>query len=182
MKQRQAKAAAAAVGGGTRRRAARRRPAARADAAVSPAPMPATPSAPAARAPAGGRLDRGSCRGRSPAARSRRRRPSATTIDALFAPLPAVETRGRAWLYINKQLKPVNLRLGITDGTYTEVLNDTELQQDSEVVTSDHHAGAGEPGAGAAGAGQRQSADARAARRGGPGGGPGGGGGRGDGG
>ena len=43
------------------------------------------------------------------------------------APLPSVETRGRAWLYINKQLKPVTLRLGISDGTYTEVLNDTEL-------------------------------------------------------
>ena len=52
---------------------------------------------------------------------------SATTIDALFAPLPTVETRGRAWLYVNKQLKPVDLRLGITDGTFTEVMNDSEL-------------------------------------------------------
>ena len=31
----------------------------------------------------------------------------ATTIDALFGPLPEVETRGRAWLYIDKKLKPV---------------------------------------------------------------------------
>jgi hypothetical protein len=61
---------------------------------------------------------------------------SATTIDALFAPLPVVETRGRAWLFINKQLKPVNLRLGISDGTFTEVLNDTELPPESELVTS----------------------------------------------
>jgi HlyD family secretion protein len=62
---------------------------------------------------------------------------SATTIDALFAPLPSVETRGRAWLYINKQLKSVSLRLGITDGTFTEVLNDTgELLPDADVVTS----------------------------------------------
>jgi HlyD family secretion protein len=62
---------------------------------------------------------------------------SATTIDALFAPLPNVETRGRAWLYINKQLKAVNLRLGITDGTFTEVLNDSgELLPDADVVTS----------------------------------------------
>ena len=60
----------------------------------------------------------------------------ATTIDALFAPLPSVESRGRAWLYINKQLKPVSLRLGISDGTFTEVLNDTEIQADVEVVTS----------------------------------------------
>ena len=59
---------------------------------------------------------------------------SAQTIDALFAPLVAVETRGRAWLFMNKELKPVNLRLGITDGTNTELLS-TELQQGMEVVT-----------------------------------------------
>jgi hypothetical protein len=61
---------------------------------------------------------------------------SATTIDALFAPLPVIETRGRAWLFISKQLKPVGLRLGISDGTYTEVLNDTELPPEAELVTS----------------------------------------------
>jgi HlyD family secretion protein len=59
---------------------------------------------------------------------------SATTIDALFAPIPAVETRGRAWLYINKQLKMVDLRLGISDGTFTEVLNADALQPGQEVV------------------------------------------------
>jgi len=61
---------------------------------------------------------------------------TATTIDSLFAPLPQVETRGRAWLYINKELKMVTLRLGISDGTFTEVINDTELQPDMDVVTS----------------------------------------------
>jgi HlyD family secretion protein len=62
---------------------------------------------------------------------------NATTIDALFAPLQPVETRGRVWLYVNKQLKFVDLRLGITDGTYVEVLNDaTELAQNTEVVIS----------------------------------------------
>ena len=62
---------------------------------------------------------------------------SATTIDALFAPIQFQETRGRAWLYINKQLKSVELRLGISDGTYTEVLNEPgELQPNTEVVTS----------------------------------------------
>jgi len=60
----------------------------------------------------------------------------AATIDSLFGPLPETRTRGRAWLYINKQLKPVNLTLGITDGTNTEVINDTELQPDMEVVTN----------------------------------------------
>jgi HlyD family secretion protein len=61
---------------------------------------------------------------------------NATTIDALFAPLPVVETRGRAWLYENKQLKSVNLRLGVSDGTFTEVLGDSELKEDTDVVTS----------------------------------------------
>jgi HlyD family secretion protein len=60
---------------------------------------------------------------------------SAETIDALFAPLPVVESRGRAWLFVDRQLKPVNLRLGITDGTYTELLGE-ELQPNMEVVTA----------------------------------------------
>jgi HlyD family secretion protein len=59
---------------------------------------------------------------------------SAQTIDALFAPLPSVESRGRAWLFVDHQLKPVNLRLGISDGTNTELLS-SELQQNMEVVT-----------------------------------------------
>ena len=59
---------------------------------------------------------------------------SATTIDALFAPLPVVESRGRAWLHVDNQLKPVALRLGISDGTYTEVLG-TELTDTTQVVT-----------------------------------------------
>jgi HlyD family secretion protein len=59
---------------------------------------------------------------------------SAETIDALFAPLPPVESRGRVWLFVNKELKPVNLRLGITDGTNTELLSG-ELQPGMEVVT-----------------------------------------------
>jgi HlyD family secretion protein len=58
----------------------------------------------------------------------------ATSIDALFGPLPTVERPGRAWLYIDKQLKPVNMRTGITDGTNTEVVSG-ELQPGAEVVT-----------------------------------------------
>ena len=61
-------------------------------------------------------------------------RASAQTIDALFAPLPVVETRGRAWLFIDNQLKPVALRLGISDGTYTELISDGAAG-DMEVVT-----------------------------------------------
>ena len=59
----------------------------------------------------------------------------AQTIDALFAPLPVVESRGRAWLHVDNQLKPVMLRLGISDGTYTEVISD-DLPETSEVVTA----------------------------------------------
>lgn len=58
----------------------------------------------------------------------------AQTIDALFAPLPVVESRGRAWVHLDNQLKPVMLRLGISDGTYTEVISE-DLQETSEVVT-----------------------------------------------
>lgn len=58
----------------------------------------------------------------------------AQTIDALFAPLPPVESRGRAWRFIDRQLKPVQLRLGISDGTNTEVLSG-ELEENTEVVT-----------------------------------------------
>jgi len=58
----------------------------------------------------------------------------AQTIDALFAPLPVTETSGRAWLFIDHQLKPVSLRLGISDGTNSELLSG-ELQQGMEVVT-----------------------------------------------
>jgi len=74
--------------------------------------------------------------GAASAPQSRTMSSGATTIDSLFGPLPAVESRGAAWLFVNKQLKMVRLRLGITDGTYTEVLNEEELQPNMEVVTT----------------------------------------------
>jgi hypothetical protein len=102
---------------------------------------------------------------------------TATTIDALFGPLPTVETRGRAWLYINKQLKPVSLRLGISDNTNIEVLDGNELQPGTEVVTSVILPSQAAAPAGATGAGQNPL---MGPQRGGPGGGRGGpGGGRG---
>ena len=64
----------------------------------------------------------------------------AQTIDALFAPLPSVESRGRAWICMQcdtpgaRTLKSVSLRLGITDGTNTELLSG-ELQEGMGVVT-----------------------------------------------
>ena len=46
----------------------------------------------------------------------------ATTIDALFAPLEVTETNGRVWVYGGNQLRAVEVRLGVTDGTATELL------------------------------------------------------------
>ena len=86
-------------------------------------------------APGGGQPDRASQKAR--AGRPTAGAPQgAQTIDSLFGPLPRVEGRGRVWLYINKQLKPVSLRTGISDGTWTEVLDDNELQPSTEVVTN----------------------------------------------
>jgi HlyD family secretion protein len=69
-----------------------------------------------------------------------RRQPSATasgaqTIDSLFGPLPQTVTSGRVWMFVSGQLKPVRLRLGISDGTTTELLGD-ELKPGTELVTA----------------------------------------------
>ena len=60
----------------------------------------------------------------------------ATTIDSLFGPLPSVESRGTVWQYENKQLKGIRLRLGVTDQTFTEVLNESELPANAELVVT----------------------------------------------
>ena len=77
---------------------------------------------------------RGQRVGQSASANNSSAAAKAATIDSLFGPLPSVETRGRVWLYVDKQLKLVNLRLGISDGTNTEVLNDTALVDGQDVV------------------------------------------------
>ncbi|MFN7917967.1 MAG: efflux RND transporter periplasmic adaptor subunit [Vicinamibacterales bacterium] len=59
----------------------------------------------------------------------------ATTIDALFAPLPRTESFGRAWLYVANKLQPLRLRLGISDGQTTELI-EGELKEGQEVVTN----------------------------------------------
>jgi hypothetical protein len=66
------------------------------------------------------------------------RNPSASgagTIDALFAPLPRTETVGRVFVYTDKQLKPVRLRLGISDGQNTELI-EGDLKEGDGVVTT----------------------------------------------
>ena len=87
----------------------------------------------------GGGPQRG--RGAAPAASAKStpdpstRAGGATTIDALFGPLPRVESAGRAWRYVDKQLKPVRFRLGIADGQNTELI-EGDVQEGTEVVTN----------------------------------------------
>ena len=47
----------------------------------------------------------------------------ATTIDALFGPLPPTESVGRVWLLEDGELRPIDVRLGVSDGTATELLS-----------------------------------------------------------
>jgi len=47
----------------------------------------------------------------------------ATTIDALFAPLEIAESNGRVWVLDGDRLRAVDVRLGVTDGTATQLLS-----------------------------------------------------------
>ncbi|MCL4812718.1 MAG: hypothetical protein KJ061_09545, partial [Vicinamibacteraceae bacterium] len=49
--------------------------------------------------------------------------------------LPVTESVGRAWVYAEGQLRPVRLRLGVTDGTHTEVL-EGEVTEGLPLVTN----------------------------------------------
>ena len=46
----------------------------------------------------------------------------ARTIDALFSPIQVEETTGRLWVMDGEELSPVEVRLGVTDGTATELV------------------------------------------------------------
>jgi HlyD family secretion protein len=59
----------------------------------------------------------------------------AATIDALFAPLPIVETEGQVWLYENNVLTPVRVTLGVSDGQNTELLAG-DLRQGMALATN----------------------------------------------
>ncbi len=63
------------------------------------------------------------------------RDPQATTVDALFGPLPAVESTGRVWVHEAGQLRPARVRLGITDGQATELL-EGDLTEGTPLVTA----------------------------------------------
>jgi HlyD family secretion protein len=67
----------------------------------------------------------------APAERNR----EATTIDALFGPLPVSETEGRVWLYEDNELRPVRVTLGVTDGQNSELI-DGDLEPEAALVTS----------------------------------------------
>lgn len=58
----------------------------------------------------------------------------AETIDALFGPLPASESFGRIWRYVEGKLTMVRVRLGVTDGTNTELVAG-DLPEGTPIVT-----------------------------------------------
>ena len=79
----------------------------------------------------------------------------ATTIDALFGPLPPTESTGRVWVMEDDQLQAVNVRLGVTDGTATELLAapglatlDTGMQLVTNISTPENRPDASRGGSG----------------------------------
>jgi HlyD family secretion protein len=61
--------------------------------------------------------------------------PAPTTFDALFAPLPIVESAGRVWTYVDGQLAPLRVRTGISDGQNSELI-EGDLEEGAELVTN----------------------------------------------
>jgi hypothetical protein len=62
---------------------------------------------------------------------------SPLTIDALFGPLPPRVSQGRVYIWdpVAKKLKSVRLRLGVTDGQYSELL-EGDIPTTAELVTA----------------------------------------------
>jgi HlyD family secretion protein len=61
--------------------------------------------------------------------------PNAKTIDALFGPLPKVESDGQVWVKDQNGLMVVPVRVGISDGQLTELIAGN-LQPDTDIVTA----------------------------------------------
>jgi hypothetical protein len=76
----------------------------------------------------------------APAAATQTRATGATTIDALFGPLPPTESFGQVWLHENGKLTRVRLRVGIADGQQTELIqvldNNAKVDDGTDAVTS----------------------------------------------
>lgn len=58
-----------------------------------------------------------------------------STIDEYFRPIQRPETIGQVWVLHNGQLEPVPLHLGITDGTWSELI-EGHVDPGDEVVTN----------------------------------------------
>jgi HlyD family secretion protein len=97
--------------------------------------QPAAPSAAGSSQPAAGSSQRRQARPAAEPSVTARASGGATTIDALFGPLPPTESFGQAWLFQGGKLSRVSLRLGITDGQQTELIQG-DLKEGQEVVTS----------------------------------------------
>jgi hypothetical protein len=82
-------------------------------------------------------LAKGAKPGAAPAQQTARQRPQGETIDALFGPLPPRVSQGRVYIWdpVAKKLKSVRLRLGVTDGQYSELL-EGEIPANAEMVTA----------------------------------------------
>jgi HlyD family secretion protein len=59
----------------------------------------------------------------------------ATTIDALFAPVVIPERPGTVWAWADNQLRSVRVRYGVSDGTWSEVV-EGDVKEGQEVVTN----------------------------------------------
>ena len=68
----------------------------------------------------------------------------ASTIDALFGPLPPTVSTARVWLYDGQRISPADIRLGITDGSYSELLRG-EIEAGTQLVTGITTPGDGQP-------------------------------------
>ena len=58
-----------------------------------------------------------------------------STIDQFFHPVPRPEAPGQVWVWRDRKLTPVAVRVGVTDGTWTELLGNG-LTAGDEVVTN----------------------------------------------
>ena len=61
----------------------------------------------------------------------------ATTIDELFSPMPKADARGTVWTWdaATKRFTPIVVRVGVSDGSVSELLSG-ELQVGDELVTN----------------------------------------------
>ena len=59
----------------------------------------------------------------------------AATIDALFAPLEVPESEGRVWVLDAGELRSARVRLGVTDGSATELIEVVETRPGAAEIT-----------------------------------------------